>query len=89
MDKATRSGLMLRLQAESVMGITETSLWYNSIEFKLSVSEAIQMLYALEVYASKCYDNTQIHIANIKALEDLETLKNYDYKTGYPEKLRF
>lgn len=26
LDKATRSGLMLRLQAESAMGITETSL---------------------------------------------------------------
>lgn len=89
LDKATRSGLMLRLQAESVMEITETSLWYNSIEFKLSVSEAIQMLYALEVYASKCYDNTQMHIANVKTLEDIETLKNYDYRTGYPDKLRF
>lgn len=89
LDKATRSGLMLRLQAESAMGITETSLWYNSIEFKLSVSAAIQILYALEVYASKCYDNTQYHIANIAKIETIEDLKSYDYKEGYPEKLSF
>ena len=89
LDKATRSGLMLRLQAESAVGITETSLWYNSIEFKLSVSAAIQILYELEVYASKCYDNTQYHIANIAKIETLEDLKSYDYKEGYPDKLSF
>jgi hypothetical protein len=89
LDKATRSGLMLRLQAESAVGITETSLWYNSIEFKLSVSAAIQILYSLEVYASKCYDNTQYHIANIAKIETLEDLKSYDHKEGYPDKLSF
>ena len=47
------------------------------------------MLNAIELYASACYDNTQVHIANINAIEDIETLKNYDYRTGYPEKLRF
>lgn len=89
LDKATRSGLMLRLQAESAVGITETSLWYNSIEFKLSVSDAIQILYALEVYASKCYDNTQYHIANIAKINTIEDLKSYDYTEGYPDKLSF
>ena len=43
----------------------------------------------IEKYASECYDNTQMHIANVKAIEDMEELKNYDYRTGYPEKLRF
>ena len=43
----------------------------------------------IEKYASKCYDKTQAHIASINAIEDIETLKNYDYRTGYPEKLRF
>lgn len=27
--------------------------------------------------------------SNVKAIEDMETLKNYDYRTGYLEKLRF
>ena len=47
------------------------------------------MLNAIELYASACYDNTQTHIANVNEIKDLETLKNYDYRTGYPEKLRF
>jgi hypothetical protein len=47
------------------------------------------MLYTIEIYASKCYDNTQKHLAEIQKIETLEELKNYDYKSGYPEYLRF
>lgn len=47
------------------------------------------MLYAIEVYASKCYDNTQKHLANVEKLETLEEIIEYDYHTGYPEKLNF
>lgn len=89
LDKATRAGLMLRLQAETMTGLTETSLWYNNIEFKLSVEVAIQMLYALEVYASKCYDNTQYHISNISKLTNLDDIYSYNYKVGYPNPLKF
>jgi hypothetical protein len=49
----------------------------------------MQMLYAIEVYASKCYDNTQYHISQVNKLDNIEDLKNYDYTTGYPEKLIF
>ena len=57
--------------------------------FNLELTNALQMLNAIELYASACYDNTQAHIASINEIENLETLKNYDYRTGYPEKLRF
>ena len=89
LDKATRSGLMLRFQAEAAIGKTNTSLWYDGVEFPLEVSIAMQMLYALEVYASACYDNTQKHISEVNKLETKEEIDNYDYTIGYPEKLRF
>ena len=89
LDKATRAGLMLRFQAETVTGETETSLWYNGMEFKLPIETATQMLYALEVYASKCYDKTQYHIAEVSKITDIDELRHYDYRTGYPEPLRF
>ena len=47
------------------------------------------MLYALEFYASTCYDNTQRHISNVNKLENINEVKDYDYKSGYPEKLKF
>lgn len=89
LDKATRAGLKLRFEAEIAMGKTETALWYGNLQFPLPLDTAIQMLYAIEVYASECYDNTQAHLANVNAIDDLEELQNYDYTSGYPEKLNF
>ena len=39
--------------------------------------------------ASACYDNTAQHKANVSALTIVEEVMNYDYKTGYPNKLEF
>ena len=89
LDKATRVGLKLRFESEQEDGKTQTILWYNGTPFELELNTAIKMLHMIEKYASKCYDNTQTHIANVKAIEDMEALKNYDYRTGYPDKLRF
>lgn len=89
LDKATRVGLKLRFDAELASGKDQTVLWYDGIQFPLDLQTALQMLNAIELYASACYDNTQAHIANVKAVEDIDTLKAYDYRTGYPEKLRF
>ena len=89
LDKATRAGLMLRFQAESAMGKTNTSLWYEEYKFDLTIEQALQMLYIIENYASICYDNTQHHLSMINTLETIEDVRAYDYKTGYPEKLKF
>lgn len=89
LDKATRAGLLLRFQAEQAQGVTDTTLWHEGRQFPLKVDQAIQMLYAIELYASACYDNTQRHLAAIQTLHTIEEVDNYDYKAGYPEKLRF
>lgn len=89
LDKATRAGLKLRFEAEIAMGKTETALWYNNMQFPLELNLAMQMLYAIEIYASECYDNTQLHLANVDKIETLDAVLEYDYTVGYPEKLRF
>lgn len=89
LDKATRAGLLLRFQAEQAQGITDTALWYNGQQFPLKVDQAIQMLYAIELYASACYDNTQRHLAAIQTLQTIEEIEGYDHTTFYPQKLRF
>ena len=89
LDKTTRVGLKLRFESEIAMGKTDTSLWYDNIQFPLSLSDAMNMLYAIELYASACYDNTHYHIAQVSLLESIEDVQNYDYIVGYPEKLNF
>lgn len=89
LDKATRAGLMLRLQAEQAIGKSNTTLWYANMQFEIPIESAFQMLYALEVYASQCYDNTQRHLANIDNLDTKEEIESYDYRVGYPPLLEF
>lgn len=89
LDKATRAGLLLRFQAEKARAIITTTLWYEGVSVNLNVDDAISMLYAIELYASACYDNTQQHLANVNAMTSVEEIEAYDYKVGYPDKLNF
>lgn len=91
-DKATRVGLKLRFEAEKRLGKTETTLWQNGMQFPLPLIgdvTALDMLDGIELYASACYDVTQMHLANIVTLTSVEEVKNYDYLAGYPQKLAF
>ena len=89
LDKATRAGLLLRFEAEGKVGRTETTLWNDGQSYTLPLETAQQILIALELYASACYDNTQSHIAAVNAMESKEAVESYDYTTGYPQKLAF
>ena len=89
LDKATRAGLLLRFEAEAKVGRTETTLWNDGQSYTLPLETAQQILIALELYASACYDNTQSHIAEVQKLESKEAVEAYDYTTGYPQKLAF
>jgi hypothetical protein len=91
-DKATRVGLKLRFDAEKRLGRTETTLWHNGIQFPLPLEgpiTALDMLDGIELYASACYDNTQRHLSNVRALDSVVEIESYDYTIGYPEKLNF
>ena len=89
LDKATRVGLKLRFEGEKELGSTQTTLWYNGVKFTLGIDDAISMLFAIEMYASACYDKTQEHLANVDKCETIDELAAYDYTTGYPDKLTF
>ena len=89
LDRETRRSLMGRLEAEYRKGKENTCIWYNNHKFEYSTTLAMEMLDTLEIYASECYDKTQEHISNVKNIDTLENLKKYDYKTGYPDVLKF
>lgn len=87
LDKATRDGLHLRLTAEQAAGMERTTLWFGGQSFELPIKQAFQLLYAIEVYASKCYDRTAAHAAAIAGLPSVEAVEAYDFTTGYPDKI--
>jgi hypothetical protein len=89
LDKDTRTGLLLRFQAEKAVGKIDTVLWHEGMQFPLVIDQGIQMLYALEVYASQTYDLKESLLAGVDKLESVDALMTYDYKTGYPTQLAF
>lgn len=92
LDKATRVGLKLRFEAEIRLGKTETTLWQNGMSFPLPLvgdTTALDMLDGIELYASSCYDVTQMHLAAVNTLLTASEVLAYDYKAGYPTKLAF
>jgi hypothetical protein len=89
LDKATRVGLVNSLNIEKAAGRTDTELWLNGQPYKLPIDTVLQMLVVVELYAIECYNVTEQHIANVKALTDINRVWNYRYTKGYPERPRF
>ena len=89
LDKETRNGLRLRFDSQKALGQYDTTLWYGITPVSLPIDTATQMLQMLEVYASKCYDQTASHKAAIANLTTIDEVFNYDYTEGYPAKLAF
>ena len=89
LDKATRVGLMNSINIEKSVGKEETNIWFDNKQIKINIEEAIAMLSQLELYALQCYNVTAKHLFNVNQLTTVEELRNYDFREGYPEKLRF
>ena len=85
LDKATRVGLVNLVNSST----NEVTLALGDQIISVPVDVAKQFLAALEVYAGECYVNTARHKIAIKELKSQDELINYDYTTGYPEKLSF
>lgn len=66
---------------------TETILRFNGMSFPVSVEQGWQMYYLVLKYARDCWNVTQEHLAEVEKLQSIEEIKNYNYKSGYPEKL--
>ena len=83
LDKATRVGLMhlANCSTEDIQLVLGDQVLTFSPEF------AKEFLAKLEVYAGKCYVQTQKHLIAVNTLTNSEEMINYDYTTGYPVKI--
>lgn len=88
-DRDTRVSLMNSTTILKNSGQETTTLWLNGQSFTIPCDGLIQMLGTLEIYALQCYNVTEQHKSNINSLESIVDVNNYDFKTGYPEKLTF
>jgi hypothetical protein len=55
----------------------------------LTTEQGWQMYYAVLGYARECWNVTEMHREAIMRLRTEKEIKEYNYTTGYPEKLVF
>lgn len=88
LDKATRVGLMNSTTIAKSMGQEKTTLWLGSYQLEVECDKAIQLLSALEMYALECFNVTAAHKKEVSELDNIDGVLTYDYKSGYPDKLK-
>ena len=83
LDKQQRS--CMKTVSESGLSEIEIVLGKESVYLPADVVK--QFILQLEAYAYNCYIVTAKHISAAKSLQKDEDILNYDYTSGYPEKL--
>lgn len=83
LDKATRVGLRNLVDSNP----EEMSIVLGDKIIEMPVDNAKDFLSQLEVYAGKCFITTAKHLQAIKELRTVEDVVNYDYTSGYPDKI--
>lgn len=83
LDKQQRS--CMKTVAES--GLKEIEMVVGDEVLKLTPEFVKQFILQLEAYAYKCFVVTAKHQQTIKSLETIRDILDYNYTTGYPEKI--
>lgn len=84
-----RQQIRTSADAYSAAGYDNMTKVFNGAEFTFPITVWLQMLNALEVYAAEALNTTERHKNNVNAMDNVQDVIDYDYTTGYPEKLRF
>ena len=77
------------VEAAKLMNVQELSFYVGDNMLTVATEKAEQLLAALQLYADACFMVTKQHKLAVEALDSIEAVDNYDYTTGYPEKLNF
>lgn len=83
LDKQQRS--CMKTVAES--GLETIDVVMGGYSLTLPAEFVKQFILQLEAYAYKCFVVTAKHQQKIQSLQNIEDILNYDFTTGYPEKL--
>lgn len=89
LDTSVRQQLRISLDAMQTLGRETVTKWFDGEQYTYPTSIWYQMLAAVEVYAADALNVTESHKAAINALTTVQEIEDYDFTTGYPEKLEF
>ncbi len=90
-DKTTRTTLKEAVRDCIAVGISTYRLDLRDygVSIDIDCELMLRMLQELEVYAIRCYNKTTDHIYAVKAMDNIEDIQAYDFRSNYPSKLEF
>lgn len=86
-NKSVRMGLRQNIADKLTKGEETITLWMGGAPVTVPCKTAEAMMCNLEDYAYECFNVTAAHKSAISSLDTVEALMQYDYTTGYPDKL--
>ena len=89
LDRETRSSLKNTIESLALMNRDSLNIWYEDIYVTVDLNSARQLLAALEVYATDCYNVTALHKAEVNSMTSVSDVENFDVTVGYPQRLEF
>ena len=89
LDAATRQQLRISLDAMQQAGRENVTKWFDGLEYTYPIDVWYYMLGLVEVYASDALNVTESHKAAINAKTTVKQVEDYNFQSGYPEKLSF
>ena len=86
---AERANYRSSIDAAELVGVNNLSLYINDAFITIPTATAKVMLAQIQLYADQCFIVTKQHKAAVEAMNDIQTVDNFDYTSDYPNKLVF
>lgn len=77
------------LDSAELLGMEEVHPVLNGVTLSIPIQTAKMALAKIQIYANQCYAVTEKHKAEVDTIKSIEDIEAYDYKKGYPERLKF
>lgn len=89
LDATLRQQLRTSVNAYQALGMINVTKWFDGVEYVFSITQWLQMLNTLEVYAADALNVTESHKAAVNEMSSIESINVYDITLGYPQKIVF
>lgn len=86
---AVRANYLVSLNAAELLGEKEITFVVEGVQVTLAIKEVRIILAQIQRYADACYIVTEGHKRAVRALENVDEVRGYDFTKGYPDKLNF
>lgn len=86
---AVRANYLVSLDAAELLGEKDITFVVEGVQVTLAIAKVRIILAQIQRYADACYIVTEGHKRAVRALENVDEVRGYDFTKGYPNKLNF